>query len=177
MSTTLIAGLLGSLITVTGAAWNEGKREGHPAQSIKNWLFGIGALGMLIYAILGYMEGGPEFYIFLEALIVAASTLTLLGVKDKISSPIILVLGAILVGWSFMLFEDRSTLLLIIGLIGISLGFAFKAFTIRRNLALTLGSILVAIYSYLQPDWIFFWLNIFFAVFSAYYLAKVWKAR
>jgi hypothetical protein len=44
--------------------------------------------------------------------------------------------------------------------------------TIRRVLALTLGSALIAIFSYIEASWIFFWLNVFFALFSAYYVAR-----
>ena len=47
-----LAGLIGSLTLVTGAAWPEMKVKKHPVKSVKNWLFAIGGLIMLIYAIL-----------------------------------------------------------------------------------------------------------------------------
>ncbi|MBI4234908.1 hypothetical protein HY604_01255 [Candidatus Peregrinibacteria bacterium] len=60
----------------------------------------------------------------------------------------------------------------IFGLCGIGLGYAFQMGTIRRNLALTLGSALIALFSYFEKSWIFFYLNVFFAIFSLYYTLK-----
>ena len=70
-----IIGVLGSLVLVTGAAWPELKSITHPAKSIKNWLLAMGALLMLSYTVLGYLGGGPVFFIFLQILAVFASTL------------------------------------------------------------------------------------------------------
>ncbi len=47
-----------------------------------------------------------------------------------------------------------------------------KAGTSRREFALFAGSALIAFFSYLTATWVFFWLNVFFALFSGYYLLK-----
>ncbi|MBT7703261.1 hypothetical protein HN748_03435, partial [Candidatus Peregrinibacteria bacterium] len=61
----------------------------------------------------------------------------------------------------------------IFGLLGIALGYALGPATKRGNIALTTGSLLIAVFSYLVADWIFFWLNTFFAIFSGYYAIKL----
>lgn len=166
------AGLLGSLTLVTGSAWPEGKQGSAPVKSIKNWLFAIGALIMLTYSTLGYLNGGAIFYIFLQALVIIASVMMMLDTNDKTDITVISLAGIIIIGWSLYLFEDYSTILFIFGLIGIALGYTLQANTARRQLALVLGSLLIALFSYLVKDWIFFWLNTFFAIFSGYYLIK-----
>lgn len=170
MDYTFITGILGSLALVTGAAWPESKDLNHPTKSIKNWLFAIGGLIMLIYAILGYQQGGPVFFIILEILVVIASVLMMLNTPDNIDTPIIGISGLGLIIWSLFLFEGFNTIFFILGLSGIGLGYALNAGTIRRSAALTTGSLLIAIFSYIEASWIFFWLNTFFAIFSGYYL-------
>ena len=172
-----ILGLIGSIILVTGAAWPESKAPKHPAQSIKNWLFAIGGFIMLVYAILGYLQGGAVFFVFLETLVAIATILMMLNVKDKIDVPIIILSGLGLIIWSFYLFEGYNTIFFIIGLTGIGLGYALEMGTLRRDLALTIGSALIALFSYLEMSWIFFWLNLFFAIFSGYYLLLNFKKR
>ena len=167
-----LTGLAGSLVLVTGAAWPE-KLGQHPIKSIKNWLFGIGGLIMLIYAILGYSVGGPIFFIFLEILVVIASVLMMLNISDRIDTAIISIAGLILIIWSLTLFEGYNTIFFIIGLSGIGLGYAFEMGTLRRGVALTLGSMLIALFSYIEASWVFFWLNVFFALFSGYYVLRL----
>lgn len=167
-----LTGLIGSLVLVTGAAWPANESVKHPAKSTKNWLFAIGGLIMLIYAILGYRTGGPIFFVFLEILVMIASILMMLNTDDRIDTPIISITGLALIVWSLYLFEGYNTIFFIVGLCGIGLGYAFKMGTMRRNLALTLGSVLIALFSYLEASWIFFWLNVFFAIFSGYYLLR-----
>ena len=98
----------------------------------------------------------------------------MLNTDDKIDTWIISISGIALVAWSLFLFEGYSTIFFIVGLVGIGLGYALDAGTLKRNLALTAGSILIAIFSYLGESWIFFWLNVFFAIFSLYH---VWELR
>lgn len=172
MTLTFLTGLFGSLVLVSGAAWPESKDKNHPTRSLKNWLFAVGGFLMLIYAILGYLEGGPLFFVILEILVAIASVLMMLNTPDKIDAPLIGVSCLGLIVWSLFLFEGYRTLIFIVGLCGIGLGYAFQMGTLRRNLALTLGSGLIAGFSYIEASWIFFWLNTFFAVFSAYYLLK-----
>lgn len=170
MNFAFFTGLIGSLILVTGAGWPDKKGITHPAKSAKNWLFAIGGLIMLFYAVLGYQEGGPIFFVILEILVAIATLLMMLNTPDKIDTPIITISGLALIIWSLFLFEGYNTVFFILGLCGIGLGYAFDMGTVRRNLALTAGSALIALFSYIEASWIFFWLNVFFAFFSAYYL-------
>lgn len=172
-----MTGLIGSVILVTGAAWPEGTTKDVPIKSAKEWLFAIGALIMLIYAILNWMQGGPIFFMILEILIVISCILMMLNTNDKIDTAVLSVSGVGLVIWSLFLFEGYDTIVFILGLCGIGLGYAFSMGTLRRELALTFGSALIAAFSYLTATWIFFWLNLFFALFSAYYLIKVLKPK
>ncbi|PIQ78479.1 hypothetical protein COV82_00820 [Candidatus Peregrinibacteria bacterium CG11_big_fil_rev_8_21_14_0_20_46_8] len=167
-----VTGIIGSLVLVTGAAWPESKKARHPVQSAKNWLFAIGGLILLLYALLGYLNGGPIFFVFLEVLILIASILMMLNVPDRIDIPVILGCAAILIIWSLALFEDYRTIIFILGLAGVGLGYAFDMRSLKRDAALTGGSILIAFFSYTEGSWIFFWLNVFFAIFSAFYLFK-----
>lgn len=169
-------GLIGAITLVVGAAWPIIKVK-HPVKSVKNWLFAIGGLIMLIYSILGYLTGGAIFFIFLQSLIMIASVLMMINVKEKISIPVIVVSGIALIAWSLYLFEGYNTVFFIIGLTGIGLGYILQMGTVRRNLALVIGGILIAVFSYIEMNWIFFWLNAFFAAFSAYYVLKLALAR
>ena len=168
-----LTGLAGSLVLVTGAAWPAIKDVKHPMKSTKNWLFAIGGLVMLIYAILGYQQGGSIFFIFLEILVVIASILMMLNTPDIVDTPIITICGLALIVWSLTLFEGYNTIFFIVGLSGIGLGYAFEMGTLRRGVALTLGSALIALFSYIEASWIFFWLNVFFALFSGYYVLRL----
>jgi len=172
MNYIFITGLIGSLILVTGAAWPDIKDISHPMKSIKNWLFAIGGAAMLLYAIFGYRTGGPVFFVFLEILVVIASVLMMLNTDDRIDTAIISISGLIFIIWSLYLFEGYNTIFFIIGLSGIGLGYTFTMGTLRREIALTSGSALIALFSYIEASWIFFWLNVFFALFSGYYLVK-----
>lgn len=173
MDITFLIGLVGAIVLVVGAAWPVHKVS-HPVKSVKNWLFAIGGLIMLTYSILNYIAGGPIFFIFLQALVNISSVLMFLDTDDKIDIPVITLAGIILVVWSLYLFEGYDTIFFIVGLVGIGLGYALKTGTWYRNFSLTLGSILIALFSFIAKDWIFFWLNTFFALFSGYYTIKLW---
>lgn len=170
-----LTGLFGSLVLVAGAAWPEGKAQTHPAKSTKNWLFAIGGLIMLLYSIFGYQTGGPIFYVFLELLVCLASLLMMLNVRDSIDTPIIIAGAVALIAWSLYLSVGYVTIIFIVGLAGIGLGYALQNGTMKRMLCLTLGSAFIALFSYLEASWIFFWLNVFFSLFSAYYLIKFFR--
>ena len=174
MDLTFITGILGSLVLVTGAAWPS-KKVSHPTKSKKNWLLAIGSFIMLLFSIMGYLAGGNVFFVFLEIFVVIATVLMMLNTNDKLDTLILSITGAVLIGWSLKLFQDTSTIYFTLGLIGVGLGYAFEVTTFRRNLALTLGSALIAYFSFLEPNWIFFWLNAFFALFSGYYLVKDYR--
>ena len=64
-----LTGVIGSLVLVTGVAWPTGSTKKHPVKSTKNWLFAIGGLLMFAYATLGYLEGGPIFFVILQILV------------------------------------------------------------------------------------------------------------
>lgn len=172
MNIIFLTGLIGSLILVLGAAWPNVGDHKHPAKSFKNWLFAIGGLVMLLFSVLGYQNGGPIFFVFLEILVVIASALMMLHVDDRIDTAVISVSGIGLIIWSLTLFEGYNTVCFILGLAAVGLGYAFDNGTLRRDIALTLGSTLIAFFSYLEMSWMFFWLNLFFAIFSGYYLVK-----
>lgn len=165
-------GVAGSSILVTGAAWPIEKVR-HPVYSKKNWLFTVGNVLMFTFAILGYLSGGPVFFIFLQILIAVATIMMMIDIPDKIDIPVILISGTALIIWSLSLFEGYNTVFFILGLTGIGLGYTLQMGTVRRNLALTLGSILIAGFSFIEASWIFFWLNTFFACFSGYYVVKL----
>lgn len=171
---TLYIGLLGAFILVLGAGWPV-KTGLHPAKTAKSWLLAIGAAGMFVYALLNYLSGGVIFFMILQALVVIASILMLLNTPNKINTPLIIASGTGLIIWSITLFEDYTPLIFIFGLLGIAFGYVLKPYTFKGNVSLTMGSVLIVIFSYLAKDWIFLSLNSFFAVFSAYYVGKLWK--
>ncbi len=165
-------GLIGGITLVLGAAWKEGSDTQHPMQSMKNWLFAIGGLIMLIYAFLGYQEGGSIFFVILEILAVISSVLMMLNTSDTIDAVVLTISSIGLIIWSVYLFEDYKTIIFILGFFGIGLGYAFETGTTRREFSLAIGGILIAVFSFIGGSWIFFWLNVFFALFSGYYLMK-----
>ncbi len=172
MGISFIIGIIGSVILVIGAAYPV-KSDKHPAKSVKNWLFALGAALMLTYSILNYFAGGSVLFILLQALIIIASIFMLANIKDTIDVPIIAALGFGLIVLALYLTHNYQTVIFICGLIGIGLGYVLKTGTAKRNLALALGSMLIVVYSYLVIDWIFFGLNIFFGLFSGYYAWKL----
>jgi hypothetical protein len=165
-------GVIGSIILVIGSAWPAQKVK-HPVYSKKNWLFAVGNLFMFIFAVLGYLSGGSIFFIFLQILIAISTIMMMMDVAEKHVIPVISVSGLLLILWSLYLFEDYNTIFFILGLTVLALGFSLNTGTTHRNIALSLGSILIAVFSYIEMNWVFFWLNAFFAVFSGYYAIKL----
>lgn len=168
MNSTFFVGLGGSLILVLGAALPD-RPVLHPIQSSKNWCFAIGALVMLVYSMLNYVAGAPVFFIFLELLVTLASVSMMFNVSEKIDTSLIISACVALVLWSLRLFDGYDTVFFIIGLSIVAMGYVFETGTLRREIALTLGSALIAFFSYLTSTWVFFWLNLFFALFSGFY--------
>jgi len=165
-------GLIGSLILVLGAGWPIQGDAKHPAKSVKNWLFAFGGLVMLLYSILGWQNGGPIFFVFLEILVAIASIMMMIDMDDRIDTVVISISGMGFIIWSLYLFTGYNTMFFIIGLAALSMGYAFSNGTVRRDIALTFGSVVLAVFSYMEMSWIFFWLNIFFGIFSGYWLVK-----
>ena len=168
MNITFITGIVGSLVLVAGAGWPP-ERVKHPVFSVKNWLFAAGGAVMLAYAILNYLAGGPIFFVFLEVMVAVANILMMLNTDDRVDVPILAASGLFFVVWSLKLFDSYGILIFIVGLSLLAIGYALDTGSFRRTLALTLGSLLMAIFSYISASWIFFWLNVFFTIFSGYY--------
>jgi len=172
MDMIFLTGVWGGLVVVLGAAFPEEK--GRPITSTKDWLLATGALILMTYAVLNYLFGtGSLFFVFLEGLVIVASVLMMLDTSDKIDTIVLGLAGLGFVAASLLLYEGLSTVYFILGLTGVALGYALKTGSIQRFTSLVIGSVLIAWFSYLSADWIFFGLNVFFAVFSAYYLVKV----
>ncbi|MEI7480581.1 MAG: hypothetical protein WCJ59_03045 [bacterium] len=166
-------GLFGSLILILGAAWPEPHTVIRPIIPYKNWLLAIGGVVMFIYAILNYVHGGPIFFVILQILVLISSLLMMFNSSDKTDSIVLGVSALGLVVWSVLLFNGYNTIIFILGLAGIGLGYAFEMKSLRRVLAITLGSALIALFSYLEANWIFFWLNLFFTIISVWYVGKM----
>jgi len=176
MDNIFLTGLIGSLILVSGAAY-PAKPVKHPAKSTKNWLFAIGGTCMFAYSLLNFSAGGQIFFVILQLLVIVSSVLMMLDTNDRFDAAIITIASITLIIWSLTLFEDYSTIIFILGLTGIGMGYTMENGTMKRNLFLTIGSILIALFSYLVINWIFFWLNVFFAVFSGYYALKLMPGK
>ncbi len=148
-----------------GAAWPD-ERGMKPVKSVKDWLFALGGLLMLIFSTLNYYAGGSVFFIFLQAVVNLSSIFMMFDVDDHIDTPIITIATFTLIIVSFALFPGFSTIPFVLGLGGIAVGYCLEGGTVRRELALVIGSALIALFSYVDGSWIFFWLNVFFAAFS-----------
>ena len=175
MALNFLIGLIGSFILIVGAAWPV-KSVLHPARSAKNWLFFIGSLFMFGYAFLNYLIGGSIFFVLLQILIFITNVLMMLNTSDKFDVPLIAAASAGLVIYSLYLFEGYSTVLFVVGLCILGIGFALDTGTYKRNMSLAVGSAVIAAFSYLQSDWIFVGLNVFFALFSFYHATKLAKS-
>ena len=168
-------GIVGAVILLIGAAWPIGnvKKE---SQSIKNWIFIAGNALMFAYALLNYYLGqGVFFFILLQLLVNVGGWLGVIEWRRGIENAIVGVLGMAMILWSLFLFEGGQTIFFIIGLTLLALGFSMNAGK-NKQLLLMLGSGLVAYFSFLVWDPIFLGLNVFFALFSGYYLLQVLKA-
>jgi hypothetical protein len=165
-------GLVGSAILIIGAAWPV-HTVPHPAKSVKNWLFTVGSACMFGYAVLNYFDGGSFFFILLQILIAITTVLMMFNTKDTFDISFIGAAAAALVIYSLYLFEGVQTVFFVIGLSILGIGFALNTGTYKRNMALGVGSAVIAGFSYLSVDWIFFGLNFFFAAFSFYHAFKL----
>ena len=172
MDIALFLGLIGSIILVVGAAYPAEKTK-TPIISVKNWLFAIGSLMIFVYAILWYLGGGSIFFIVLEILVVLSCILMMLTINDRSKTYIIGIGGTALIIWSLFLFSGYTTIIFVLGIATLSLWFAFQMNSLRRDIALALGAILIAIFSYLQADRIFFWVNAIFGLISIFQAIKL----
>ena len=165
-------GLLGSLVLVLGAAW-PAKKIKNPRKSVKNWLFASGAFFMLGFSYLNYLGGGAVFYIFLQLLANIASLCLLLNFNKKYSIVFIILSSIAFIAASITYLKDLFTILFILGLAFIAVGYVIESGTVKRNAALMIGSVFIGVYSYIEGTMIFFWLNVFFAIFSLFHVYKL----
>ena len=171
-----LTGIAGGITLVVGAML-PAKKVKNPITSPKNLAFGIGGLLMLIFSVLDfYFNSAPFFFVILQILVNISTILMFANTDDRLDAKILTTAGAGCVFWSIFLFQDFSTIFFILGLLGIGLGYAFDTGSFRRNFSLFLGSVLIAIFSFIGESWIFFWLNLFFAVFSGFHSVKLWRA-
>lgn len=98
--------------------------------------------------------------------------LMMIKAREKSGMIILGILGLGLVITSFFMDQSTQTLRFIFGLMGISLGYTFKPCSRRRDATLTVGSLLIAIFSAIQFNRVFFGINVFFCLFSAFYRMK-----
>ena len=173
MTLSVIIGIIGACILVAGAAYPPGENANHPMRSVKNWLFAIGGLLMLAYSTLNYVAGGSFFFIILQIFISATNVMMMLNIRDAVDIPVISTIGIAMVAWSLYLFEGIHTAAFVIGLSVLGLGYALQMGTVRRNVCLGIGSAGVCLFSIVAGDMIFFWLNLFFALFSGYYAIRL----
>ncbi len=172
-----IIGLLGAIMLVLGSAWPEGDAD-KPAKSVKSWLFVIGASIMTMYSVLGYFfKDGVIFFILFQLFTTSASILGITRISSRVSTIITLISGAVFLVWSLMLFESIVTVIFIFGLIGIAIGYVQPFHTVRKSFFLAIGGALIAVFSFIESSWIFFGLNVFFAIFSGYYMVKAIRTR
>jgi hypothetical protein len=132
----------------------------------------IGSSIMFLYSLVGYYSWLSIFFLILQIMIIIAWVLMMLNTNDKFDATILSISWLALVIWSLYLFEWYTTIIFIVWLVVLGLWYAFKTGSLRRDVALTLWSVFVAWFSLLEPNRIFFGLNLFFAIFSWYYLAK-----
>lgn len=166
-------GILGSVFLVVGSAL-PARTVQHPVFSLKNWLFAVGNVCMFGYSILNYVQGGSFFFVVLQVLIAMTTVLMMINTSNRFDVPFVTIVATGLVAYSLYLFEGMQTVLFVIGLSILGLGFALDTGTYNRNVALGVGSGVIAVFSYIEVDWVFFGLNFFFAVFSFF---NAWKLK
>lgn len=158
-------GLIGSLLLVTGVATTSAR--------LKNGLFAIGNACMLAYALVGYLDGGPIFFLILQMFIALSTISMLLNIPDRYATPLLGLCGLVLIAWSLSLFEGYSTVVFVTGITLLGIGFAMDASTMKREVALMMGSAVIAVFSILMHDWIFTGLNILFAGLSLVNILRI----
>ena len=176
MNISTIVGIVGGIVLVVGAAYPD-RPNVRAITSAKDWLFAAGGLIMLAYSIMNYLAGGSVFFIFLQALVNLSSIFMMLETNDRIDTPVMIVATLGLIVWSLWILPDLSTIPFILGLSGIAIGYCSTGGTKRREVALILGSALVALFSYIEGNQIFFWLNVFFATFSGIQLFRMMRIK
>jgi len=177
MNSIFFLGVTGGTLLVLGSLLPE-KLHISPYRSVKNWLFALGNFCMLLFSLLDYLfQSGMFFFVLLQGVVNLSSIFMMFRVPEKISAFSLLAAGVVCTMWSLFLEQDSTVLLFIIGLIMVSLGFVFAEGSMRRNEALFFGSACIAIFSYINETWIFFWLNSFFALFSLLHVFQIFRKK
>lgn len=158
MDERLWIGWLGAFILVIGAATALPER--------KNRLFACGNVCMFTYALLGYLYGESILFLILQSFILLVTLCMLLKVPERSATSILATSGLLLLLWSLALFQDYTTVLFVVGLGLLGVGFAMRPGTVRREVAFVLGSAVIALFSFLMGEWVFFVLNVVFAALS-----------
>lgn len=168
MDLATVIGIIGWVLLVIGAAYPREKVVAN-AKSVKNWLFSIGSWLLLVYALMGYLAGGPVLLLGVEVMIVLGCIMMLLDIKPMMARWIVSILWVILLVRAFTSLWGIDTMMLfILGGAALGLGYVSPMESLWRNLALTIGGILAIIFSYLGASRILFWLNVGFAAFCLY---------
>ena len=158
-------GLLGSILLIIGVATRSPRS--------KDALFAAGNACMFLYALLGYLGGGPVFFLILQIFIAISTVSMLFKIPDRYDTLLLAISGLGLALWSLSLFDGYSTALFVAGLALLGIGFAMDTGTKKREIALALGSVVIAAFSFLMRDWIFMGLNALFAVLSLANLVRM----
>jgi hypothetical protein len=172
MNFTFLIGIVWSIALIIWAAYPDSWKNKNPTKSIKNQLFTLWSVVMLIFSILWYLQWWDILFILLQILILISCVLMMIDIDDKIDSIIIWISWITLIWLSIFFSNSYNTIIFILWLIWLWLGYAFKMWSLRRDIALTLWSLSVVIFSYLEWNLIFLRLNIFFCLFSLYYTIK-----
>jgi len=163
-------GILGGVLLVLGSAWPESKKELPSYAEPKSLILAGGGLFMLFYTLFYILDDGPLFFLFLQLFANLGAIFMLLDVDDRIDTTVMTLGGLLFMGLSLWFYEDLTTLYFIAGLLGVGLGYVIHRGSVWRQVAFFFGSALITYYSCLSGSWIFFWLNVFFAVFSLMYI-------
>lgn len=172
MDLSFLTGIIGASILTIGAAWPIEKTN-VPTKSVKNWLFVVWSLIMLLYTIFWFINGGGIFYLYSEILIGIASILMMITTKERMNLRIIGILWLLMIILSIFSFPGFPALLFMIAFIILSLGYVSDMHSKNRYLWLGIWGLLIALSSYLGASRIFFGLNTLFGLFGLFYLVQI----
>lgn len=173
MDITSLLGIVGAVLLVIAALYPT-KIITTPATSLKNRLFALGSFMMLLYAGMWYLAGWSNVILLTEILIVMSCIFMLTNIRVRVATWIVALFGILFLIWSLWSFGWYDNILLfILGGIVLSIGYVAPMQSYQRWIGLTLWGILLVIFSYIWSSWIFFWLNIWFALGTGYCLLRL----
>ncbi|KKS88385.1 hypothetical protein A2567_00230 [Candidatus Azambacteria bacterium RIFOXYD1_FULL_42_11] len=155
--------------TTTGIIWNSlayiafiGIIIGVSSEQYRNWLITIGALVLAFYASIFLHD--PLFTI-LQSIVVFSGFSQLLY-RPKLYTTLALILATFLSYLFLILNGEIANIWSFIGSLGL-LGIAFGLIILPKRfgfLVMAVGGVFLTIYAYTVSAWVFFFLNIFFAI-------------